>query len=145
MRIICLILAIFTFSSFTPPKEDIKRENDSLLRSVMSLRENNSLRLLDQRIKEHSNQDAKYLLLHAFIHEAERQNDEWYKGEAYFLSAAFFYSLNSDSMRYYMQKAEPLLLKAHRIDNVFKMKSCYFKWKRMYMFLLKDTLQEQLT
>jgi len=123
MRIIYLILAIFTFSSFTPLKEDIKRENDRLIHTVMSLRESSRLRLLDQWTKEHSNQDTKYLFLHAFVCEAEHQNNEWYKGEAYFLSAAFFYGFNSDSMRYYIQKAEPLLLKAHRIDNVFKMRT----------------------
>lgn len=123
MKIIYLIFTIFIFSSFALPEEDVKKETDSILHSVKNVSESDRLRLLDQWAQDHSNRDVKYSYFYALIHEAEHQNNDWYKGEAYYLTAALFYGLNSDSMFYYMHKAEPLLLKAHRINDIFRMRT----------------------
>jgi signal transduction histidine kinase len=125
MKTVYLILTVLIFSSFTLSQNDQKniKEADSVLYSMRNLSDNDRLRSLDRLAIEHSNKDIKYFYFYALIKEAERQDNTWYKGEAYYLTAALYYGLNPDSMRLYIQKAEPIMLKTGRIDDAFRMKT----------------------
>lgn len=56
------------------------------------------------------------------LKEAEKQKQDFYKGNAYFLLARYYYSKNPDSMRYFIRMAEPILLKENRLEELFRMK-----------------------
>lgn len=94
---------------------------DSLLRTLEALPDTAKLRrlneLANEQIKGHFEIYAQLLLK-----EAERQHNDSVKANALFLMARYYYIQNGDSMRYFIQKAEPLLIGLNRLEELFRLK-----------------------
>ncbi len=94
---------------------------DSLLRVLEALPDTAKLRrlneLANEQIKGHFEIYAQLLLK-----EAERQHNDSVKANALFLMARYYYIQNGDSMRYFIQKAEPLLIGLNRLEELFRLK-----------------------
>lgn len=97
-------------------------ETDSLLRALEALPDTSKLRrlneLANEQIKGHFEIYARLLLK-----EAERQHNDSVKANALFLLARYYYIQNGDSMRYFIQEAEPLLIGLNRLEELFRLKA----------------------
>lgn len=56
------------------------------------------------------------------LQEATDQHNNQYIAEAYYLLAKYYYSINPDSMRYYLRLGEPLFIKQRRWEELFRIK-----------------------
>ncbi len=126
--IVGIFLLLFYYNSPVLANRAINK--DSLQRSVKYMPDSTRLRLLYQwaydNMQDNPCKDYTYLLLA----EAQKAGSRWYLGNAYKL-LAYYYKNKPDSMRFYIKKAEPLLLAEHRYEDVFTIKS----WN---IFLLID-------
>lgn len=58
-----------------------------------------------------------------FYAEVERQQNKKYLASSLFQLARYYYSKKPDSMRFYIKKAEPLLLSEKRFEELFRLKA----------------------
>lgn len=58
-----------------------------------------------------------------FYAEVENQQNKKYLASALFQLARYYYSKKPDSMRFYIEKAEPLLLKEKRYEELFRLRA----------------------
>lgn len=80
--------------------------------------------------------------------EAQKQQDPYYEGNAYFLLARYYYSKKPDSMRYFIKLSEPLLIQQNRLEELFRMKgwniySLSIEGKREKILPEVDAVREQ--
>ena len=71
----------------------------------------------------HVIQDIDKTYIDALLEEAQKLHNDKYIGKACFLYAELYYSTNHDSMRIYMKKGEPYLLKNGLLEEAFRMRS----------------------
>lgn len=62
-------------------------------------------------------------MVELLLQEAERQHNDTYKGNAYFLLIRYYYNTSSDSMRYFIKQAEPIYLSENRLEELFRAKA----------------------
>lgn len=119
-----LFIAFFLYLLMIPTSVSAQSgaETDSLLRGLEALPDTSKLRrlneLANEKIKGHFEIYAQLLLK-----EAERQHNDSVKANALFLLARYYYIQNGDSMRYFIQKAEPLLIGLNRLEELFRLKA----------------------
>lgn len=117
---------IFTFILFLLSiiRIDAKNINkDDLLHSVRYLPDSTRLQMLEKYASEHVIQDIDKTYIDALLEEAQKLHNDKYIGKACFLYAELYYSTNHDSMRIYMKKGEPYLLKNGLLEEAFRMRS----------------------
>lgn len=119
-----LFIAFFLYLFMIPTSVSAQSgaETDSLLRGLEALPDTSKLRrlneLANEQIKGHFEIYARLLLK-----EAERQHNDSVKANALFLLARYYYIQNGDSMRYFIQEAEPLLIGLNRLEELFRLKA----------------------
>ena len=80
------------------------------------------LQALEKSAMDHVIQNIDKTYIDALLREAQKQHNNKYTGKAYFLYAEIYYTVNHDSMRYYIHKGEPFLLKSGMYEEVFRMR-----------------------
>lgn len=96
---------------------------DSIRQLITALPDTARLSYLEKRMIENE-QNAKRLDYARLLYEeASRQNKETYLADAVYMFARHFYTVHSDSMRYWVKKAEPLFLRLGRLDDICRMKA----------------------
>lgn len=120
IRTLCMTLFLFISSELV--YAEFSLPIDSLLLSAKNLPQSVRLEQFDHWAKSNMRdlQAKKYIDL--LYKEATIQENTHYKANALFLMAQYYYSYNSDSMRFYIQLAEPLLLQEKRIDEFFRLR-----------------------
>ena len=97
-------------------------KEDSLHQLMHALPADSQLYQLDAWIRENMQNANIKTYLNLLNNEAEQQQNEIYQASALFLLAQYYYSYNPDSMRYYIDLAEPLLKQQNRYEELFKLK-----------------------
>jgi len=95
---------------------------DSLRQIIKYTPDSTRLRLLCQWAYDHMQDNPCKDYTDLLLAEAQKTGSRWYLGNAYKL-LAYYYKNRPDSMRFYIKKAEPLLLAEHRYEDVFTIKS----------------------
>lgn len=99
-------------------KADIERL-DSICRN---LPDSDRLARLNEVAYENIRSSSFLYYARRLLQEAQQQRKPFFEGSALFLLTRYYYSKNADSMRYFIQAAEPLLLKQNRLEELFRMK-----------------------
>lgn len=97
---------------------DIERL-DSMIRN---LPDSNRLATLNELVYKNIRSNSYLYYARRLLLEAQKQQNPYYEGNAYFLLARYYYSKNADSMRYFIKSSEPLFLKQNRLEELFRMK-----------------------
>ncbi len=99
-----------------------RADTDGLLSTLESLPDSVRLERLSEVAYKQIKGDLKtYARL--LLEEAERQQNEYYQASALFLLARHYYIKNGDSMRFFIGKAEPLLIATDRLEELFRLKA----------------------
>ncbi|WP_199830386.1 sensor histidine kinase [Parabacteroides bouchesdurhonensis] len=99
---------------------------DSLYTVLAEKTDSTKLIYLDSIVKNNVSKKSDNIpLFNIFLNEAERQKNEVFQAKAYFQITKYYYSRDLDSMRYYIRKAEPIMLKNGTYEEFFRMKAWY--------------------
>ncbi|MCK9160994.1 MAG: HAMP domain-containing histidine kinase [Bacteroidaceae bacterium] len=120
MKISLLTFAIFLLSIINI--DAVKISNHDLPVSACHLADSFRLQTLEKSAMEHVIQNIDKTYIDALLGEAQKQHNNKYIGKAYFLYAEIYYNINYDSMRYYIRKGEPFLLKSGMYEEAFRMR-----------------------
>lgn len=94
------------------------------IRSVLSMMSDTSrLSYLEQKMEENDQNVSRLDYARLLYAEAQHQQNEEYIANAMFTFARHFYLQNTDSLRYWAAKAEPLLLKLGRKEDICRIKA----------------------
>jgi len=77
---------------------------------------------LDKAMYENVSSYDRLIYAHLLYEESLQQQNESAEADAVFMMAKHFYSINNDSMRYWIKKAEPLYRKIGRYEDLCRMK-----------------------
>lgn len=99
-----------------------RADKDSLLSALESLPDSVRLERLSKAAYKQMKGDLK-IYARLLLEEAERQQNDYYQASALFLLARHYYIKNSDSMRFFIGKAEPLLIATDRLEELFRLKA----------------------
>lgn len=118
---------------------------DSLLRN---LPDSSRLTTLNELAYKHLPSNSYLPYVRQLLCEAQKQQDPYYEGTAYFLLARYYYSKKPDSMRYFIKLSEPLLIQQNRLEELFRMKgwniySLSIEGKREKILPEVDAVREQ--
>ena len=118
---------------------------DSLLRN---LPDSSRLTTLNELAYKHLQSNSCLPYARQLLCEAQKQQDPYYEGTAYFLLARYYYSKNPDSMRYFIKLSESLLIQQNRLEELFRMKgwniySLSIEGKREKILPEVDAVREQ--
>ena len=120
MKTSLLAFAIFLLSIINIDAVNIS--NHDLPVSACHLPDSLRLQALEKSAMEHVIQNIDKTYIDVLLGEAQKQHNNKYIGKAYFLYAEIYYNTNRDSMRYYIRKGEPFLLKSGMYEEAFRMR-----------------------
>jgi len=88
------------------------------------IKENRTLVVLDSLayISTVNESNDRKDLADRLLKESVKYKNDFYKTNAYFLIVKYYYSINPDSMRYYIKISEPLFIKQKRWEDLFRMR-----------------------
>lgn len=115
-------LALLLLVQILPLSLHANVDKDSIWLVLKHLPNNEKLVRLDSMANDNMNGEDYKILSEMLLCEATRQKNERYQGNALFLLGKYFYSRNPDSMRYYMDMAEPIFISSSRLEELFRMK-----------------------
>lgn len=109
-----LIWGQFLFAQPVTDPVDVRK-------NIEPLSTDSALNYIQDVLQENLYQDTYLPLLRLYRSEAETRNDAVHLGNAFMLLAKHYYILDPDSMRYYIQLADPLYLEQKRYEDFFRM------------------------
>lgn len=118
-HIVCIfILACICFIANAETK-------DSLLNVIKGMpRDTMRLSFIHEQVNNsYGNKDSFWASM--LLREASAQKNMVYEGYAYFALIKFYYTDDMDSMKYYLELAEPVFLKNMMIESLFRTKAWY--------------------
>lgn len=116
------ILLLYLLMIQTSASAQYRADTDSLLRTLEALPDSARLTRLHELAYKQIKGDLKtYAQL--LLEEAERQHNEKFQATALFLLARHYYITDGDSMRFFIGKAEPLLIATDRLEELFRLKA----------------------
>lgn len=136
-RCAILLLLILSWTGFLSARESLKP--DSVLQIVNRMPDKERLTYLVQKLKENALSPIRLTYARLLYNEANRQANDEYKADAIYMLALHFYSLNIDSLKFYVDKAEPLYLTLNRLEDICRMKAWY-----IYALNIMDRKEESL-
>ena len=115
-------LTLFVLTQIMPLSTHAAVEKDSIWSVLKNFPDNERLVYLDSMSRVNLLGEDYKILSEMLLSEATRQKNDRYKGNALFLLGKYFYSRDPDSMRYYIDIAEPLFISSNRLEDLFRMK-----------------------
>ena len=97
-------------------------DKDSLYAVLKNLPDKDKLVKLDTLSKDNILGLDYKVYSEMLLDEATRQQNDHYKGNALFLLGKYYYPRDPDSMRYYIELAEPIFISLNRLEDLFRMK-----------------------
>lgn len=121
MKNTIITLFLYLLMIQTPVSAQSRADTDSLLLTLRVLPDTTRLVRLSEFAYKQMRGDLR-LYAGILLKEAERQENDYYQADAYFLLARYYYMRNSDSMRFFIRKAEPLMIATNRLEELFRLK-----------------------
>ncbi|MDL2278879.1 HAMP domain-containing histidine kinase, partial [Parabacteroides sp. OttesenSCG-928-G07] len=97
--------------------------NDSISLTIQSLPASEKLPYLENLAKRSINEEAYFSYLEEYRKTALNQKDTTHLNNALYLYANYYYSKSPDSMRYWLNIAEPLFVQGGRYEDICRMKA----------------------
>jgi signal transduction histidine kinase len=104
-------------------RADSSFNKDSLIKVLTNLPDSSRLRILDQWGHGHLSRANSKEYIDLLYDESRHLNSKWFIGESYYLYCYYYYDEDWDSMRYFINKAAPILLSYGRNEEVCRIKS----------------------
>lgn len=120
--ILLLWIALFSSGGYIGSQSEVE---DSLLMVVRRM-PSDTMRLafINQQVNEKYTQgNLSWPLL--LLQEARKQKNAVYEGHAYFSLIKYYYTDDLDSMKYYLDQAEPFFMKNSMMEYLFRTKAWY--------------------
>ncbi|MDH6357321.1 HAMP domain-containing sensor histidine kinase [Parabacteroides sp. PF5-9] len=122
MRICCtLIFSLFLFVHQAVGTDSISV--DSVRQVMQKLSAQERLAYLEGQINENTVNMSRLIYARLLLQEADLQQNDFYRANAIYTFVRHFYSTNTDSMRYWLQEAEPLFIRLERYEDICRMKA----------------------
>jgi len=96
--------------------------NDSIRQVITNLPDSSRLPYINDLANKNSRRECRLFYAQLLKEEAKKQHNDEYLANAFFLLAKHYYSFDYDSMRYWIDQAEPLLLNQKRHEDLCRMK-----------------------
>lgn len=123
MKHIVLLSFVFLLCLTEQTQAQKKDFPDNILQELQALPDTARLSYLERLTTESRIQDTHLFYVNLLKEEAIRQQDDARLANAYFSLAQYYYAKNTDSTRYYIAQAEPLLLQMEKYEPFFRMKT----------------------
>ena len=117
--VVTLILILITMQM--PMSAQSGADIDSLIIELKKLPDSCKLKKIYDLANESFRNDSYEIYSSLLLKEAEKQRNNYYIGSALFLQAMYYYAKNADSMRIIMERAEPVLLRDNRLEEICRM------------------------
>ena len=95
---------------------------DSLRQQLMGLPDSSKLIKLNELLYQNNRNNVYKIYADLLLEEAQKQKNDFYKGNALLLLMRYYYARNPDSMRFYLKQAEPIYIATNRIEDLCRVK-----------------------
>lgn len=129
-----LLIICFLLTQISAVSEAVANNLDSLRQELKNLPDSSKLIRLNELLYQNNRNRVFKTYADMLLEEAQRQKNDFYKGNALLSIMRYYYSRNPDSLRFYLKQAEPIYIATNRIEDL-----CRVKGWNIYTLILGGT------